>query len=235
MTTELLKLSRNQLWQTSGLITGHCYLKGHLFKLGLVNGPTCERCHNKEETASHIVFEYEAVAKARFGHLGAYLRPRNYSGIQTTWWVHFAGSAGMDEDWVDRGAQKYDLMFVMHWPIKVSTPSWINRGVLRVAGCTPTPITGARVESNNPVKDMVRWLHSNVMPCLAYVDGGETMSLKCGHNGTRWNMSMDSHGGMMQRRKTEELFPMVPHSVGGWGLYELLPSSSVDSKPPHLS
>jgi hypothetical protein len=27
-----------------GLFTGHCHIKGHLFKLGLADDPICERC-----------------------------------------------------------------------------------------------------------------------------------------------------------------------------------------------
>ena len=34
---ELLNLSRTQLRILTGLLTAHCYMKGHLFKLGLVN------------------------------------------------------------------------------------------------------------------------------------------------------------------------------------------------------
>jgi hypothetical protein len=41
--SELLKLDRNQLRWVVGLLTGHCHLKGHLFKLGLSDSPTCER------------------------------------------------------------------------------------------------------------------------------------------------------------------------------------------------
>jgi hypothetical protein len=41
---ELLNLSRNQLRVMTGLLTGHCHLKGHLFKLGLINSPECNRC-----------------------------------------------------------------------------------------------------------------------------------------------------------------------------------------------
>jgi ribonuclease HI len=40
-TRELLKLNRDQLRWLVGLYTGHCYLNGHLFKLGLMNDPTC--------------------------------------------------------------------------------------------------------------------------------------------------------------------------------------------------
>jgi hypothetical protein len=40
-TGELLKLNRNQLQLVVGLLTGHCHLKGLLFKLGLTNNPRC--------------------------------------------------------------------------------------------------------------------------------------------------------------------------------------------------
>jgi hypothetical protein len=42
-TKDLLKLNRYQLRWVTGLFTGHCHLKGHLFKLGLANDPTCLR------------------------------------------------------------------------------------------------------------------------------------------------------------------------------------------------
>jgi hypothetical protein len=41
---DLLKLNRDQLRWVVGLFTGHYHLKGHLFKLGLTDDPTCERC-----------------------------------------------------------------------------------------------------------------------------------------------------------------------------------------------
>jgi hypothetical protein len=36
---EILILSRNKLKIRMQLLTGHCNLKGHLFKLGLVDSP----------------------------------------------------------------------------------------------------------------------------------------------------------------------------------------------------
>jgi hypothetical protein len=36
---QLLSLSRNQLRILTGLLTGHCHLKGHLFKMRLVKSP----------------------------------------------------------------------------------------------------------------------------------------------------------------------------------------------------
>jgi hypothetical protein len=44
----------DQLRWVVGLLTGHCHLKGHLFKLGLSNSTTCERCQEENETATHI-------------------------------------------------------------------------------------------------------------------------------------------------------------------------------------
>jgi hypothetical protein len=43
-TKDLLKLNRDQLSWMVGLFTGHSHLKGHLFKLGLMDDPICERC-----------------------------------------------------------------------------------------------------------------------------------------------------------------------------------------------
>jgi Fe2+ transport system protein FeoA len=37
----MLNLSRNQLRKMKGLLTGHYHLKGHLFKMGLVNSTEC--------------------------------------------------------------------------------------------------------------------------------------------------------------------------------------------------
>jgi hypothetical protein len=54
----------------TGLLTGHCHLKGHLFKLGLVNSPECERCKQASETASHVLCDCEVLATLRFRHLG---------------------------------------------------------------------------------------------------------------------------------------------------------------------
>jgi len=39
---ELLSLSRNQLRIMTGLLTGQCHLKCHLFNLGLENNPKCD-------------------------------------------------------------------------------------------------------------------------------------------------------------------------------------------------
>jgi hypothetical protein len=50
---ELLGLSRNQQRILTGLFTGHCHLKGHLCKLGLLNSLESDRCKQASKIASH--------------------------------------------------------------------------------------------------------------------------------------------------------------------------------------
>jgi hypothetical protein len=52
---DLLKLNRDQLRWVVGLLTGHCQLKGHIFKLGLTDDRICERCLEEDESATHIL------------------------------------------------------------------------------------------------------------------------------------------------------------------------------------
>jgi hypothetical protein len=61
-TKNLLKLNRDQLRWVVGLLTGHCHVKGHLFELELTDNPTCERCLEEDESATHILCDYEAIA-----------------------------------------------------------------------------------------------------------------------------------------------------------------------------
>jgi hypothetical protein len=76
---DLLKLNRDQLRWVVELLTGHCHLKGLLFKLGLTDDPVCERCLEEDESATHILCDCEAIAYLRFRHLGRFLlEPNNY-------------------------------------------------------------------------------------------------------------------------------------------------------------
>jgi hypothetical protein len=52
---DLLRLNRDQLRWVVGLLTGHCHLKGHLFKSGLINDRICEKCQDQDESATHIL------------------------------------------------------------------------------------------------------------------------------------------------------------------------------------
>ncbi|PNF24898.1 hypothetical protein B7P43_G10162 [Cryptotermes secundus] len=93
---ELLKLNRNQLRWVVGLLTGHCHLKGHLFKLGLSDSPTCKRCQEDNETATHILCECEALAYLRLRHLGQYfMESSEYFDAPTYKILRFIRSAGL--------------------------------------------------------------------------------------------------------------------------------------------
>jgi hypothetical protein len=86
-TKELLKLNRNQLRWVIGLITGHCHLKGHLFKMGLTNSPICERCLEKGESATHILCDCEAIAYLRFRR--HFMEPGDYQDAPVSKVLHF--------------------------------------------------------------------------------------------------------------------------------------------------
>jgi hypothetical protein len=97
-TKELLRLNRNQLRWMTGLLTGHCHLRGHLFKMGLTDSPICERCLEKEESATHILCDCEAIAYLRFRPLGHYfMGPGDYQDAPISQILHFIRSVGLLE------------------------------------------------------------------------------------------------------------------------------------------
>jgi hypothetical protein len=62
---DLMKLNRDQLRWIVWLFTGHCHLKGQLFKLGLMEDSTCERCLEEDDSATHILCDCEAISNLR--------------------------------------------------------------------------------------------------------------------------------------------------------------------------
>jgi hypothetical protein len=68
--------------------------KSHLFKLGLVNNSRCERCL-EEESATHILYDYEAIAYLRFRHVGYYFKePNDYHDAPVRKVLRFIRSVG---------------------------------------------------------------------------------------------------------------------------------------------
>jgi hypothetical protein len=62
---------------------------GHLFKLGLINDPICERCQ-EVESATHILCDCEAVAQIRFRHLAQFfMEPSDYYDAPIDEVLHF--------------------------------------------------------------------------------------------------------------------------------------------------
>jgi hypothetical protein len=95
-TNDLLKLNRLQLRLEVGLFTGHCGLKGHLFKLGLADDPTCERCLEEHGSGTDVLYDCEAIVYLRFRNLGQYfLEPSDYYDVRINTVLHFIPSVGL--------------------------------------------------------------------------------------------------------------------------------------------
>jgi hypothetical protein len=63
---------------------------GHLFKMGLVDSPKCDRCKQAPETASHFVGDCEALAALRFRYLGyRFIKPGDFKDIVVSRLLHF--------------------------------------------------------------------------------------------------------------------------------------------------
>jgi hypothetical protein len=95
-TRDLLKLNRDQLRWIVGLYTGHCHLKGHLSKMGLMNDPICERCLEADESATHVLCDCEALAHLRFRHLGQFfMEPGDFYDVPIGKVLLFIRSVGL--------------------------------------------------------------------------------------------------------------------------------------------
>jgi hypothetical protein len=94
-TKDLLRFNRDQLRWEVGLLTGHCHLKEHLFKLGLINDTICERCQEEDESATHILCDCEAVAQIRFRHLNQYFMEPHYYDAPIDKVLHFIQGVGL--------------------------------------------------------------------------------------------------------------------------------------------
>jgi hypothetical protein len=89
-------VGKDQLRWVVGLLTGHCHLKEHLWKLGLTDDPTCERCLQEDESATHILCDCEAIAHLRFHHLGQFfMEPSDFFDAPIFKVLHFIRSVGL--------------------------------------------------------------------------------------------------------------------------------------------
>jgi hypothetical protein len=80
----------------AGLLTGHYHLEGHVFNLGLVSSPECDRFKQASETASHVRCDSKALATLRFRHLGHYfMKPGDFEDISVSKILHFFQGAGL--------------------------------------------------------------------------------------------------------------------------------------------
>jgi hypothetical protein len=85
-----------QLEWVVGLLAGRCHLEGHLFKLGLGHSPTCERCQEEGEAATHILCECGALTYLRLRHLGQhFVEPGDCFDVPTYKILRFVRRAGL--------------------------------------------------------------------------------------------------------------------------------------------
>jgi hypothetical protein len=57
----------------------HCHVKGHVFKLGITDDPTCEWYLEKGESVTRILSDCEDIAYLRFRHLDQFfMEPSDY-------------------------------------------------------------------------------------------------------------------------------------------------------------
>jgi hypothetical protein len=64
--------------------------------MGLTNGPTFERCLEKDESAAYILCDCEAIAYLRFRHLCHYfMKPGDYQDTPVSKIPHFIQSVGL--------------------------------------------------------------------------------------------------------------------------------------------
>jgi hypothetical protein len=96
---QFLKLPNLLILQRSrvvGLFSGHCHLKGHLFKLGLTDDPICGRCLEEDESDTHILFECEAMAYLRFLHMRQFfMEPSDYYDATINNVLYFIRGVGL--------------------------------------------------------------------------------------------------------------------------------------------
>jgi hypothetical protein len=93
---DLLKLNRVELRWIVGVLTGHCHLKGHLFKLRLTVDSIREICLEQDESATHVLYDCEAIAHLWFHHLDQFfMEPGDYFDATISKVLHFSRSMGL--------------------------------------------------------------------------------------------------------------------------------------------
>jgi hypothetical protein len=75
--------------------------KGHIFKFGI-----CQRCLEENESATHILYDCEAVAHVRIRHLGQFfMEPNDCYDAPIYKVLHFIGGEGLIKGWLKVEAQ----------------------------------------------------------------------------------------------------------------------------------
>lgn len=72
-------LTKEKFIKLLGIVTGHCTLKKHLYRLYIVNDPTCKGCNDENKTLEHLLCYCSVLVELR----GAMLED-HYQGC---WWT----------------------------------------------------------------------------------------------------------------------------------------------------
>ena len=64
------QMSRTNLRQITGILTGHCKLQKHLYMMKLTDSPICRACEHEDETAKHILCDCTSLEDLRADTLG---------------------------------------------------------------------------------------------------------------------------------------------------------------------
>jgi len=92
-------MGKNRLRILTGLLTGHCRLRGHLYKLGIVSSGVCRYCDTAEESAEHIVATCTALSRRRCRILGNHIiQPGNIEVLNPTKILEFIQEIGLMEE-----------------------------------------------------------------------------------------------------------------------------------------
>ena len=59
---DYLAMSRRNLRLITGILTGHCPLRKHLYNMKLNETPLCRGCEQEDETVHHVLCDYSAVS-----------------------------------------------------------------------------------------------------------------------------------------------------------------------------
>src|SRR5215510_501104 len=93
---QLLELQKRDLRLVTNLFSGHCPLRYHLKKMGLVDSETCRFCDIDIETAEHLLCECIALSCKRLKFLeGVFLVPEDIKNLPPRKLTDFAKSLGI--------------------------------------------------------------------------------------------------------------------------------------------
>ncbi|KAJ8973829.1 hypothetical protein NQ317_009474 [Molorchus minor] len=90
----------------TGLLTGHCHLSRHLQLIGIAEDPECRWCLEDEETSSHVLTEYPAIARTIERHFGSsalnpeIVKTETQGKFDTLQWrtIHLGGLYHLEEE-----------------------------------------------------------------------------------------------------------------------------------------